>query len=546
MLYNGRAIEVTQNGAIMQGRGFHIVLIGIFFMLSTTVNAATQNDSGNISSSDTQPSGMQQQIDAMQKRLDELENRHQSLHSRATEGQPDLPNVAEDDSNKKHEESSEINEKITELAEKRLYTMAPYGHTLLGNIGGTAVITSPFIHSRYDFRGSGLIVNYSSINKDVSSLMQRRDFYNQMRDMGYSMPAYPILELSGEGEGEFRQFRLFNGRHGNDFNLTDAELDMQALVNDWFLGFITFAYDCTPTSSGNRIFNSNVFVDNGFITLGNLNKIPYYGTIGQVYVPFGQFDSYLISDPMNKTLFRTKARSLTLGYQSLDVDGPYAALFGFRGPTRRGKFEPDATSRKFSSHINTFGLNAGYNYSVGAISGLLGGSVITNVANSLGMQATGGRIFRGFAASSATQVLNHRVPGYDLRAEIYYQPFSFITEYSGSARSFSPRDLTFNGSGARPAAYHLEAVYKFDMFRRPTNVALGYGRSFESLALNVPQRRAAITLNTAFWKNTLASLEYRHDVNYSRDDTASGNRGPTFGPLGKIQNVLTAHFDIYF
>lgn len=499
-----------------------------------------------------QADDMQTQLTMLKQQIAELESQQRALvkanqQANSTSQNADLPST-KDNVSAEAPPAAIITgkEKLLELAEHRLYNHLSYGRTLLGNIGGTAVITSPFIHSRYDFRGSGLIVNYSSINKDASSLAQRRSFFNQMKSMGYDMPAYPILELSGEVAGQFRQYRLFSGRHGNTLELSDAELDMQALVNDWFLGFMSFAYDATPTTSGNRTFNSNLYLDNGFVTLGDFNKIPYYGTIGQFYVPFGQFDSYLITDPINKTLFRTKARAVTLGYQSLSTEGPFAAIYAFRGPTRIGDYEPNATSRNPSAYINTFGINAGYNYSIGALSGLIGGSLISNVADSLGMQETGGADFGGFAASSATQVLRHRVPGYDLRLEIYYTPFAFIGEYSGSMRSFSPLDISFNGHGAKPGAYHLEAVYNFDFFMRPSNLALGYGHSFQSLALNVPAQRASIAFNTVFWKNTLASLEYRHETNYACSDYASGSNGAIFSPLGQIQNTLTAQFDIYF
>ena len=484
---------------------------------------------------------LQQQLDHMKQQIAALEDRQQALLKTENLAQPSQPNYSVVENATFPAEKTPVFEATNEQAED-----VTYGYPLLANLGGTAVITSPFIHARYDFRGSGLLINYSSIDKDVAALSQRRDFYNQMRAAGLVLPRYPILELSGRIEGEFRQYRLWNGREGNAIDLSGAELDMQALVNDWFLGFMSFAYDNSPTDSGNRINNSSLYLDNGFITLGNLNKIPYYATIGQIYVPFGQFSSYLISDPLNKIIFRTKARALSIGYQSLQGQGFYGALFGFQGPTREGYKTATLTVPDSSYYINTFGGNIGYAYTVGPLSGLIGGSIINNVADSLGMQSTDGPYFGGFATSAATEVLAHPVPGYDLRAEMNYEPFVLIAEYTAATRGFSPLDLTFNGQGAKPAGYHLEAIYKFDMFQRPSNLALGYGRSFEALALNVPQYRGAIALNTAIWKNTLLSLEYRQDVNYAQDDTASGSNGGVFSPVGKNQNVVTAHFDIYF
>ncbi len=519
---------------------YYLVLAGC--LLHNQISFANSTAQPNIQQAISgEAANLQQQLDRMKQQIAALELRQQAL-------------LKTDNLTQSSQHNDSMVASATSLAEKNLLSESineqvddiTYGYPLLANLGGTAVITSPFIHARYDFRGSGLLINYSSIDKDVAALSQRRDFYNQMRAVGMVLPPYPILELSGRIEGEFRQYHLWDGREGNSIDLSGAELDMQALVNDWFLGFMSFAYDNSPTDSGNRVNNSSLYLDNGFITLGNLNKIPYYATIGQIYVPFGQFSSYLISDPLNKIIFRTKARALTLGYQSLQGEGFYGALFGFQGPTREGYKTASLIVPDSSSYINTFGGNIGYTYTVGPFSGLVGGSLINNIADSLGMQTTDGPYFGGFATSAATEVLSHPVPGYDLRAEIDYEPFVLIAEYTAATRGFSPLDLTFNGHGAKPAGYHLEAVYKFDMFQRPSNLALGYGRSFEALALNVPQYRGAIALNTAIWKNTLLSLEYRQDVNYAQDDTASGSNGGIFSPIGKNQNVLTAHFDVYF
>ena len=521
--------------------------------------ATTQSMKNDVASINSQSKALKNQLDNMKKTMAELERKHELLREQeelldrkiqqprrgnhaAIEKLP-VPKTTKS-VNVLYDEGS-VEDELPVDTTHEPFTGTPYGHTLLANIGGTAVITSPFINSRYDYKGSALIVNYSSINRDSSMLMQRRSFANQMKNMGFPIPAYPILELSGDIEGSIVDFRTFSGRQFNTIELSNAELDMQALAGDWFTGFMSFAYSSGPAAQGGRVFNSNLFLDNGFLTIGNFNKQPYYGTIGQVYVPFGQFDSYCISDPLNKMIFRTKARALTLGYQSMEMEGPYASIYAFQGPTRTGSYEPDALTRSRSSHINTFGANYGHLFQIGALSGLYGVSGITNVANSLGLQLTP-VTGRGFGASTADSVLRHRVPGYDGRLELYYDAWNLIGEYSAAARSFSPLDMSFNGQGAKPSAYHLEAVYNFDRFRRPTNIAFGYGHSFESLAIGIPAKRMSITMNTTFWRNTLASLEFKHDVNYAASDTASYSDGPIIRRTGKIANAVTAHFDIFF
>ncbi len=528
----------------------------LLFALLSSVCAAksTQQTELNISLQEAkkQSSALKKQVSDIQKKMDELNQRQEELNRRINNNssQSSTAKATVDNTHselqQKHESSSGVFHDLFPDLSTMPASQIPYGTTLLANIGGTAVITSPFIHSRFDFRGSDLIVNYSSINKDTSALMQRRSFARQMKKMGLGIPSYPILELSGEIEAVAANFRDFSGDSGTTLDLTDAELDVQALINNWFTGYFSFVYDNTPPRVGGRVSKSSLFLDNGFITVGNFEKSPIYVTVGQIYVPFGQYDSYLLIGQLNSLLFRTKARALTLGYHSVEETGMFAAAYAFQGPTRAGRFAPGEKDRRRNTNINTYGFNLGYLYKVGALSGMVGISGITNVANSLGMQFTNGDTFTGFAESSSSEVLDHLVPGVDLRAELYYNDFTFIGEYTGTTRSFAPIDLTFNGHGAKPSTYHLEGAYTFDIFMRPSSVAIGYGHSSESLALNIPEDHYAITLNSSLWQNTLFSIEYRHGRNYGATDTASGDFGPTFMRPGKIVNAITIQLDTYF
>ena len=48
------------------------------------------------------------------------------------------------------------------------------------HLGGTPVISSPFVNMYENYSGSDLIVNYSSINKDLATLRQRKSYENLM------------------------------------------------------------------------------------------------------------------------------------------------------------------------------------------------------------------------------------------------------------------------------------------------------------------------------------------------------------------------------
>ena len=430
-------------------------------------------------------------------------------------------------------------------AQAQTTAKVPYGGETLANIGGFAVITSPYLHPAMSYNGGDLIVNFSSINKDVAMMQQRQAFQNAMASKGFGMPSSgSLLELSGEVEGDlFAQNKGMNHSPSSDLYVGDAELDMQAIINRWLTAYMNFSYDNSPNEAGNRV-EGNIVLDNGFFTLGDLNKSLWRMTVGQLYVPFGQFNSFLVSDPLNKTIFRTKAQPIIVGYGVPGEDGFAASLFTFRGDSHSS-----GNATETNQHINQYGADANYQFKLGAVHSTFGASYIANMADSNGMQGAPGSQgeFQGFGNTTSTEYLQHEVPAVDLRAMFDIAAFTLIGEYDTATEAFNAADLSFDGEGATPSAYHLEGVYSFTMMDKPSSFALGYDRSYEALALNLPQSRVAAALNTSPWRNTLASLELRHDTNYSSDDTASGSGAVIVTtPEHAHSNAVTIQFQVFF
>ena len=52
--------------------------------------------------------------------------------------------------------------------------------------------------------------------------------------------------------------------------------------------------------SGNPINNSRLFLQRAFFTIGNLDTSPIYFSMGQMFVPFGDYTTYQLSNPVTK------------------------------------------------------------------------------------------------------------------------------------------------------------------------------------------------------------------------------------------------------
>ena len=393
-----------------------------------------------------------------------------------------------------------------------------------------------------------MLVTTSSVNKDLVLLQMKQKIAEELKDAQKPQQTYSVIALSGEVEGAASISNGFDNKTTSDLDLKAAELDVAALVHPWLMGYVTFEYDNSALPSaiegyGRRSKGSNVQVGQGFLTIGNLNRTPVYFTLGQLYAPFGQYSSFMYSDSLPKILGRAKIRGAVLGYNGMGMQqqtGPYATVYTFSGDSR--------ITRK--RNIDEGGFNLGYRYRQGLFKANASVSIISNMADSNGMQSNGvgdSDQFRGFGANSTTEQLQHRVPGIDTQANLNYGAFTLIGDYLTAMRSFDVSDVSYNGSGATPSAMHVEGAYNFIFHNRPGSFALGYDHSWQALAFNIPRDRVITALNYSVWRNTIASLEYRYDINYNSADRASGTGGSVaLAPGGRTSNNVILVLDYFF
>jgi hypothetical protein len=420
--------------------------------------------------------------------------------------------------------------------------------------GQSFVSTGPYIGVPLQYSGSDLVINTPSVNQDVALLNLRKNINQRLFALGLnSEDLHSHLLLSGVVEGQANYKSVGGGNNTSDINLSNAAIDAYILgPSTWTTGLITLQYDDNigsqtgSLSINSRAQNSRLFVTNGIFILGDLNQSPWYGTIGQMNVPFGTYSSTMISSPFTKLMFRTKARALLLGYQS--PNSVYGAAYLFKGDSRVGT----------TSRINNGGVNIGYKFDLGNYSGNVGAGVIGNIADSSGMQNTGnGAVyttptsptFGGFGgvAGTGSETLVHRVPAYELRGLFSIgKTIDLLAEYVTASTSFNPADMTMKSNGAKPQALNAEATYTFQSLCKPTSLSVGYGMSKDGLALGMAAQRYSLALNSSLWRNTLQSLEFRHDRNYAQSAASSGSGVAGPASSGKSDNMITAQIDLFF
>lgn len=414
---------------------------------------------------------------------------------------------------------------------------------IIAYIAGTPVVTSPYLGDRPAFDGSDYIVNISSINRDVRLMQQRRRLYDAYESMGYAHPNFPIIAISGTTQPYALVTKPYTGSTTGDINLGSAELDVAAAVNDKVEAFISVAFDDSPPStvSGPRVSNSRFFLNMGFINIGDLDITPWYFTAGQLFVPFGRFSSAMISSPLTMLLGRTKSRPVILGYKTQHGPGLFGAVYAFKSETLNGK-------------SGIAGINLGTTFNAEKLRGEIGGGYISSIADSQGLQLTSlspGTSFGGFSSRTNGSELVNKVPGADIHGNVSFDRYSLSAEWVTATSSFRAMDLSFNGQGAHPSAGQLEAGMTFMFGSKPASIGVGYQWSRQALALHIPKERAVAVFNISIWKDTVESLEYRHDWDYPLGQTGNGiaPTGMVNTPIvgtGRGSDTVSAQIAVFF
>jgi hypothetical protein len=489
---------------------------------------------------------LQTQLNRLQKKL--VSNRNDKLKAKVPEKQTN-PSSVQSPKKGKHSKIKYHSTHITvHSPEQHPESIGFYPTALIADdrvvtyIAGTPVVSSPYLGDRPAFDGSDYIVNISSINRDIRLMQQRRRLYRAYRSIGYPIPQMPIIALSGKSEPIGTITNPFRGNIANaDLTLGSSELDVAAALNHNVEAYIAIAYDESPPAIGPRINNSAFNLNMGFVNIGDLDRSPLYFTAGQLYVPFGRYSSSMISAPLTLNLARTKTRPFILGYKSQGDTGPFAATYVYRSDTTLGK-------------SGVGGVNLGYIFQHLNITGEVGASYISSIDDAAGMQSTGsivGTTFGGFGSFTNGSEFVHKIPAVGVHGNIGFDRYNLTAEWVGATQRFYPRDLSFNGRGASPQAVQTEFGATFRAFNRPSSIGIGYQWSKDALALNLPQQRFIGVFNISIWKDTVESLEYRHDIDYGADQFANGAaplglvNAPTFG-TGRSADTISAQIGVYF
>ncbi|MBN2705384.1 MAG: LbtU family siderophore porin, partial [Deltaproteobacteria bacterium] len=287
----------------------------------------------------------------------------------------------------------------------------------------------------------------------------------------------------------------YDGNDESDIALATVELGIDIDLHKYVSAHVLLLWEEDDTEP--------VDLDEGYLTLGDPEHFPVYVQAGKFYVPFGNFESHMISDPLTLELGETRESSVLLGFEQA----------GFRAGVYACNGDIDETGD--DNEIKCFGLSVGYVFGNNGFSMDVGADWINNLADS------------DTLGDALPASIRDYVDGYTAHAVFSWQGLTLIGEYLGAADPFAGAELEFKGKGAEPETWNIEFGYTFALAGRETFAAIAWQGSAEALALELPEDRYLACVGIEIFSGLGLALEYAHDEDYAKRDGGSGKEADT-------------------
>lgn len=317
-------------------------------------------------------------------------------------------------------------------------------------------------------------------------------------------------------------------RSGTGVYLTTFDIDMMSNMNDWTTAFVKFEEDGLGTS------DEATKLKKAIITIGNLDKTPFFMTVGKSFLPFGTYSGGgAWSVPLTRSVFRpSEVPQILFGYYRNGFNSNIAF------------FQNGLGSRFVRDYVYSFYYTSPVKNDLRVI---LGGGYLNDMR---GLPSGLGTAFKSTGVLSSAK----RIPAWDGSAEFDFKKFDLVGEYLTALRqgtynsnaSTSGQTVATNGeSQGRAHTWMLGAGYGDELFGKAMNYSVSYSRAYNMKGVPMGWSSQAVPGPSAFngikssWivsatrtitRNILASLEWQ--------------RGKTFA--NKSGWVVTADLSVYF
>ncbi len=280
------------------------------------------------------------------------------------------------------------------------------------------------------------------------------------------------VEFGGVVEFEGQITDEYDGDTHSDISVATVELFVDAAINPHVETHVSFLYE----EDG-----AEFDVDEATITLAKGEMLSL--TLGQLYLPFGSFETALINDTLALEIGETLQTAMVANYENNAVSG---AFYLFDGDVNRPE---NVESWGFRLAYATEQFNAGLD-------------VISSIADTDGMVGT-------FGADD----VDESAEGISLHTSINQGDLTVIIEYLAALDAV---ELS-SGLEVEPEAVQLEVDYAAQVNKYDVTFALALQTTDEANGL-LPEERFSIGASAEIFKVTTLGVELSFDEDYNGDD----------------------------
>ena len=316
------------------------------------------------------------------------------------------------------------------------------------------------------------------------------------------------VELYGLIETEVSYTDPEEGDSETDAVVATVELGAAVTFNDWISGDVLLLFEEDEN-------DDNIAVDNATVTLA-LPDSPMALTLGRMYVPFGVFESNMVSDPLTLDFGETQETALLLAGEG---EGVHGGVFLSNGSNSE---DGDNRLDDFGAVIGFAGEGAGSEYGVDlAWMGDIGDTDMLGDTISENLEETKSEYTESPSGISAS-------------AYYRYDNFVLLAEYIAATERFQAGALRWSDilvpdpsapstqmaqmRGAEPSAWMIEAGFDFMMGTNQAVFAIGLQGTDEALGLDLPETRWLVSTSVELGENAGLAVEWAHDESYDMDD----------------------------
>ncbi|PCJ47760.1 MAG: hypothetical protein COA99_00370 [Moraxellaceae bacterium] len=326
-------------------------------------------------------------------------------------------------------------------------------------------------------------VAFADTNTDIEALKARIDKLSEMQ----TERTTPAIAVSGVVEVEVGYATDYNDDKTSDIVAATVALAFEANIAEGVHVQVGLLHeeDVTPL----EVDEAHISFEKDLLSVN----------AGVFYIPFGSFASNLVSDPLTLDLAETRESTVEVGVSM----GPIStSVYVFNGDVDDNGGAQDKTEM--------FGLSFTFARESGALAYEFGADYINNFADVGGLEGT-------------VVLSDDYVAGISVDAAVSFGDINVFVEYTTAQEEFETADLAFEGEGAKPAAFNIEAGYLLSLGKCETQFAIAYQGTKEALALGLPEKRIAIAASTLIADNTSLSLEYARNTDYDETEGGTGD-----------------------